>query len=778
MAIVEELNVQITTDGTKEALKNIKAVDKQVKTTSDRMAKLGSQMTARVTLPILGVGAAFVKMASDAEETRSKFLAVFKSQSDSVEAWAKDFSNAVGRSTNENLKFLASIQDTLVPLGFARKNASNLSKEIVRLSTDLSSFNNLPTEQVIRDIQSALVGNSETVRKYGVVVNQAQIIQEALTLGLIKTRKDAISPLIKAQATLSLITKSTTDAQGDAIRTAGSAANQFRALKAQGEELAQSFGQLLLPTVVDIVKGASNLVKGFNSLDDSTKETIIQVAGLVAAIGPAIFIIGKAKKAIDTMSTAFKTSQGPIALVIAALGAFTVAVIGSVNAAKEFEEGQKRVLDIISKENPSLKELTEAQKIQAKAVKELNNFVEQGLPIRDELLKAQQKLAKIEQDRIALQAKQAINQSLSNKELRKNISLLFERSAAILRNANFTVGAEAVEKRLAGLRAQWANRDKKDRIAAIQLIKQRQQKEADTSSAKKAAETRNLLLTEEKQIRQQADRELTAAREAQTKQVIEAAKKRMDAIVAFEEEKERLASDFEVNEEKRRIEGLKKEAEFQKNWLELNTQSFQNWAGVANQAISGVSGLVKQFYDNQVQEEENSFAVRKRNIENNVTDEDERAKQLEALEREKQAKIGAIKRKAFESEKAAAIASSIINTAVAITKVLSTLGPFGPLAAVGIGALGAAQTALIASKPVPAFAQGGSFTTTGPTPIMVGDNAGGRERVDITPVSSFGQNAGGDPIKLTINLNSRQLYSGIFEATRNGEVRIDARAVV
>ena len=46
------------------------------------------------------------------------------------------------------------------------------------------------------------------------------------------------------------------------------------------------------------------------------------------------------------------------------------------------------------------------------------------------------------------------------------------------------------------------------------------------------------------------------------------------------------------------------------------------------------------------------------------------------------------------------------------------------------------QTALIASQKPPAFARGGSFITDGPQQILVGDNPGGRERVDIRPLSS------------------------------------------
>ena len=64
----------------------------------------------------------------------------------------------------------------------------------------------------------------------------------------------------------------------------------------------------------------------------------------------------------------------------------------------------------------------------------------------------------------------------------------------------------------------------------------------------------------------------------------------------------------------------------------------------------------------------------------------------------------------------------------------------------------AAQIGLIAGQKPPAFARGGSFITGGQQMIMVGDNAGGRERVDITPLSSpdFGDAGGGTGVTVNI----------------------------
>ena len=51
------------------------------------------------------------------------------------------------------------------------------------------------------------------------------------------------------------------------------------------------------------------------------------------------------------------------------------------------------------------------------------------------------------------------------------------------------------------------------------------------------------------------------------------------------------------------------------------------------------------------------------------------------------------------------------------------------------------------------FAKGGNFITSGPTPIMVGDNPGGREHVQVTPLSSPNINGprGGNVINVHVN---------------------------
>jgi hypothetical protein len=93
---------------------------------------------------------------------------------------------------------------------------------------------------------------------------------------------------------------------------------------------------------------------------------------------------------------------------------------------------------------------------------------------------------------------------------------------------------------------------------------------------------------------------------------------------------------------------------------------------------------------------------------------DARREQLEA-KRRREAQSQARK------EKAAAIIGAAINTALAVTKTLATLGvPVGIPAAILAGVLGAVQIAAIASQPIPQFKDGGTTST----PVIIAGEEG------------------------------------------------------
>jgi hypothetical protein len=200
-----------------------------------------------------------VREAAGAEEIRSKFNAVFRGSADDVRDWAETTADAASRSSIALEQYLSTFQDTFVPLGFAREEAAQFSQTLTQLSLDLASFNNESEPDTVRALQSALVGNHETVRRYGVIIDQAALNSELLNMG-IRGGTDAATAQQMAMARLNIIMAGTVDAQGDVFRTADSATNQYRELQAEIRDAAVAIGQSFMPAAKVMMKWAQDIV--------------------------------------------------------------------------------------------------------------------------------------------------------------------------------------------------------------------------------------------------------------------------------------------------------------------------------------------------------------------------------------------------------------------------------------------------------------------------------------------------------------------------------------
>lgn len=105
-------------------------------------------------------------------------------------------------------------------------------------------------------------------------------------------------------------------------------ASQLQILKNKLYNLAEAFGEILLPIINKIVAGLQNAIDWFSNLDDGVKKTILIVGGLIAAISPIAGIISGIAGAVSfitgTVIPALITAinfiiANPIVLLIAAI---------------------------------------------------------------------------------------------------------------------------------------------------------------------------------------------------------------------------------------------------------------------------------------------------------------------------------------------------------------------------------------------------------------------------------------------------------------------------
>jgi hypothetical protein len=188
-----------------------------------------------------------IDAASDLNETVSKSEQIFGSASKSVEQFASNSAKQFGMSKKNAIDAAASFGTFGKAAGLTGEELGTFSTDLVALSADLASFGNTTPEEAALALGAALRGEAEPIRRFGVLLDDATLKQEALAMGLIETTKGALTPQQKVLAANAVILKQTADAQGDFARTSDGVANQQRIMSATLEDVQAKLGEKLLP---------------------------------------------------------------------------------------------------------------------------------------------------------------------------------------------------------------------------------------------------------------------------------------------------------------------------------------------------------------------------------------------------------------------------------------------------------------------------------------------------------------------------------------------------
>lgn len=275
---------------TLEALLTFKADEKTKKEAENSALNLKNAVQKAlgfigVTLSAAGIIAytkSAIEAASETEQMEEKFAAVFLELSDEADEWAGNLAESIGRSKNSIKTYLADQQNLLVGFGMERDAAMELSEEMTSAAINIASFNNIEDDDAINAMSKALMGETESAKRLGAVLNDNTIAMAMEDLGY-KQKFTDLDEATKMQVRYHSIVMQSPDAfreengvVGDAALSMNTYESRLRAFNATMKDIKENIGAWVLPFASKVLsyvsQGANALRRLTEKLGDANEE--------------------------------------------------------------------------------------------------------------------------------------------------------------------------------------------------------------------------------------------------------------------------------------------------------------------------------------------------------------------------------------------------------------------------------------------------------------------------------------------------------------------------
>lgn len=320
------LIIKISANGA-EAEKELKKLERKMSDFSKNFKKLGTDMSKYITAPITAMAGVSVAAANTQLQAEAKLLNALQGRSDVQQRLIKQAGELQSRSTLGDEAIIEQ-QAFLAALGLSEKQIGATIEAAAQLSVALNM-----------DLGSAVKNLAKT---YGGMTGE---LGEGIP---------ALKNLTKEQLQAGEAIKYVNDNyKGFAETAASTGTGPLTQLKNIIGDIAESFGVILLPAIQKFATKLKELATAFQQLSPKVKETIVTVAAIAAAIGPAIVAFSKLLSAVKLVSLALPAlgvsltaaAAGPIAAITAGVVALASAWLlakDRASAYKALEEGRKQ----------------------------------------------------------------------------------------------------------------------------------------------------------------------------------------------------------------------------------------------------------------------------------------------------------------------------------------------------------------------------------------------------------------------------------------------------
>lgn len=260
----EELQVVITAkmDQFNRSVGGIKnkmaGVENKVKQSTAKISgmfsKVGKMAAAAFGVrALVSFGKQAVSLASDLQEVQNVVDTAFGGMSAQVESWSKTTIEKFGMSELAAKQTASTYMAMSKGMGLMGQQAADMAMRAAERTGDIASFYNMSQAEADTMLKSIWTGETESLKRIGVVMTQANLDAYALANGFGKTT-DAMTQAEQTQLRYKYVMDQTSLAAGDFSKTSGSWANQTRILTERWKQFMATIGNGLLQVLTPVIQ--------------------------------------------------------------------------------------------------------------------------------------------------------------------------------------------------------------------------------------------------------------------------------------------------------------------------------------------------------------------------------------------------------------------------------------------------------------------------------------------------------------------------------------------
>lgn len=273
------------------------AIERRQRQLDRNLANLGREaanfarpVQLAATVALGAITAMSYNAAKRAEAVSGAFEQTFRDMPNEAFAAVTAISEQFGRLETDIKDNFTQLRSVVSALGVDATTSLSIVDQLQRRSLDMAAFKDVSDAEAFRAVISGITGETEPLKRFGVVLNETAVKAELLRLGF-KGKATEASEAAKVIARTNIILRQTGEMSGQVAREADTLAEKEKRVRAEFTKAAEDFGQQFLPVAAKVLDWATGALKAFNDLPSGVQAAGIAMLALVAAGGPIMSVI-------------------------------------------------------------------------------------------------------------------------------------------------------------------------------------------------------------------------------------------------------------------------------------------------------------------------------------------------------------------------------------------------------------------------------------------------------------------------------------------------------